>query len=134
MTKNAALLAVLAVSLAACSVKNDDAPKTTAEPEIKARCNELPQWTTKDEKGQDIAIYVCFGEKAQLLYTMRVIPKVDPVAQQLAAAKAEAEALRAELQKAKGASAPPASAITKPAAKAAALPTVSGTAASTAKR
>lgn len=94
MTRAAALFAVMAV-LAGCTgaqpqkkkAAQDDAP-------IQARCNEQPQWTTKDEKGEDIGIYICFGKRSQLLYAVRVLPKPDPK-------DLELQALRAELQKAK---------------------------------
>lgn len=101
MTRAAALFAVMAV-LAGCTgaqpqkkkAAQDDAP-------IQARCNEQPQWTTKDEKGEDIGIYICFGKRSQLLYAVRVLPKPDPK-------DLELQALRAELQKAKEAVAAPA--------------------------
>lgn len=74
-TRGAAL--ALLLTLTGCAglgaKKSDDAP-------ITARCNEQPQWTTTDEKGQAIGIYVCFGERSQLLYVARVLPPAPPAA------------------------------------------------------
>lgn len=66
---------VLIVAFAGCAGPRRK-PTTAAAPPapIKARCLEKPQWTTKDEQGNDIGIYVCFGDESKLLYTARIIP------------------------------------------------------------
>jgi hypothetical protein len=57
--------------LAACA----GAPKKA---DATARCNEAPQWVTKDAAGNSIGIFVCFGEENRLLYTARVLPPPPP--------------------------------------------------------
>ena len=47
---------------------------------VTARCNEQPQWLTKDPQGHDVGIYVCFGEENRLLYSARVLPPPPPPA------------------------------------------------------
>lgn len=73
MLKLAAAVIVLA-TLAGC------AGPQKKEPVQNARCNEQPQWVTKDEKGNDLGIYICFGENSRLLYVVRVLPPVPPPA------------------------------------------------------
>ncbi len=62
----------------------------TKDPVIKARCNEQPQWRTKDEKGQDLGIFICFGENSKLLYVVRVLPPAAPAPAPKPARKAPA--------------------------------------------
>jgi hypothetical protein len=78
---------------------------------VAARCNEQPQWTTTDERGYPIGIYVCFGEENQLLYAIRVLPPPAPAAAPAPKTKASPKASVK----------PPTPAATK-------LPAVSGTA------
>lgn len=80
-----ALLAAAVSLLTACAGAH---PK----PEATARCNEAPQWVTKDAAGNAIGIFVCFGEENRLLYTARVLPPPPP-------APAPASALSPEDQK-----------------------------------
>jgi len=98
--KNIAAVLAVAVSLTGC------AGLGAKKKPVAARCNEQPQWTTTDERGYPIGIYVCFGEENQLLYAIRILPPP--------AAPAPKPAPKASVK--------------KPATPAAALPSVSGTA------
>jgi hypothetical protein len=64
-------------------------PVAAAAPR-QARCNEAPQWTTVDDKGQRVGIYVCFGSDSQLLWTARVLPPEPQVATSVKKAKRSA--------------------------------------------
>lgn len=104
MNPKAACLAVLAF-LAAC------AGPQKKEPVQNARCNEQPQWVTKDASGKDLGIYICFGENSRLLYVVRVLPPPPP-------APPKKQPVRD----------PKTGRFAKPAAAPAALPAVTGTA------
>ena len=67
MLKRFAILIALA-ALIGCA-----GPRLKKEVPQQARCNVTPQWNTKDENGNHVGIYVCFGEKNQLLYSARII-------------------------------------------------------------
>lgn len=68
-----ALLAA-AVALTAGCAHAPAAPKP-----LTARCNDTPQWATKDDAGRDVGIFVCFGEENRLLYVARLLPPAPPV-------------------------------------------------------
>jgi hypothetical protein len=89
----AAVLFVAVAGLSAC------AGLQQREKPIVARCNEQVQWTTKDDAGNAVGIFVCFGEHNQLLYVVRQLPPAPPEltpeqrrAAKIAAFKAEMEA------------------------------------------
>ena len=71
------LVAFVAIAaLAACASLK---PTPPPPPPAQVRCNETPQWTSKDAAGHDVGIFICFGEKSQLLYSVHVLPPA-PVA------------------------------------------------------
>ena len=103
--KTALIAAIL--TMTACA----GAPRKPAAPApLTARCNEQAQWTTKNEAGQDIGIFVCFGEESRLLYQVRILPPAP-------AAPAKAVAVKSYTRKA---------AVKKPAGNDVELPTVTG--------
>jgi hypothetical protein len=65
------IIVVAIALLAACA----GAPKKA---DTTARCNEAPQWITKDAAGNAVGIFVCFGEENRLLYTARVLQPTPP--------------------------------------------------------
>jgi len=65
---NKIIVLIAAAFMAACAAS---APKPAAS--MTASCTELPQWTTKDQQGRSIGVYVCFGEESRLLYAVRVM-------------------------------------------------------------
>lgn len=71
MTKTAVVAVLIAASLTGCA----GAQKREQQ---QARCQEQPQWTTTDAAGQAVGIYICFGERSQLLYAVRILPPPPP--------------------------------------------------------
>ena len=63
-----AITVVLAAFFVGCA-----GPQPKQEDPQQARCNVTPQWNTKDKNGNHVGIYVCFGEKNQLLYSAKII-------------------------------------------------------------
>lgn len=74
--KEAALcLALMALGLTGCVVTPPvKAPPAAVPKPPTARCQENPNWTTNDEKGNPVGIFVCFGDNSQLLYTVKQMP------------------------------------------------------------
>lgn len=74
---------ILTIAMSACAGAT---PKPPQAPEpIQARCNDKPQWATKDIEGRDVGIYVCFGAENRLLYSVRLISSDLPAPKQKAA-------------------------------------------------
>lgn len=50
------------------------------KPDATAKCNDTPQWVTKDAAGNAVGIYICFGDDNRLLYSARFLPTPPPPA------------------------------------------------------
>lgn len=72
-TRKAGRAAALALMMTMTGCAGLGAKKADSEV-LTARCNEQATWFTTDGTGQNIGIFICFGERNKLLYVARVMP------------------------------------------------------------